>query len=97
MVRAYRVHGRVQGVGFRAWTQRNAAALGLRGTVRNRSDGTVEVLVGGSVPAVTRLAALLRAGPPAARVDRVTEEMADPDSLPADGFQIVRESGARGG
>ncbi len=47
--RGFRVRGRVQGVGFRWWTRRKASDLGLRGTVRNRPDGSVEVHVAGDV------------------------------------------------
>ncbi|MFC1791934.1 acylphosphatase, partial [Gemmatimonadota bacterium] len=49
--RGYRITGRVQGVFFRAWTRQKALELGLRGTVRNRFDGSVEACVLGS-PAV---------------------------------------------
>ncbi len=67
----FTVRGAVQGVGYRAFAQREAAALGLRGWVRNRWDGTVEgVAIGGE----EKLAAFRRAlqrGPAAARVERV--------------------------
>ncbi len=52
-----RIHGRVQGVFYRAWTVQEATALGLRGWVRNRRDGTVEMLVSGDTAAVDRLSA----------------------------------------
>jgi acylphosphatase len=63
------VRGRVQGVCFRAWTVRTASELGLAGWVRNRTDGDVEVVVQGSPITVDRFLALVRRGPPAARVD----------------------------
>jgi acylphosphatase len=63
------VRGRVQGVGFRAHTRREAVALGLQGSARNLADGTVEVLAQGDVAAIEALAAWLRQGPPLARVD----------------------------
>jgi acylphosphatase len=66
------VSGRVQGVGFRAWTQAEAEALGLRGFVRNRISGDVEAVLAGSPQAVETLSRRLWRGPPAARVDRVT-------------------------
>lgn len=62
------IRGRVQGVFFRAWTSERAAALRLRGWVRNRRDGTVEALVAGELPAVSRMLELLNEGPPAAWV-----------------------------
>lgn len=84
--RAFRIHGRVQGVGFRWWTQRHARELGLRGVVRNLMDGTVEVVAAGPADALDRLAALIREGPPTARVTRVEEVPPPPDPLPA-GFE----------
>lgn len=85
--RGYRVRGRVQGVGFRWWTRRIAEELGVGGSVRNLADGSVEVHACGSAEAVERLGALLRAGPPGARVDRV--DSVDPDpGMPAAGFRI---------
>ena len=74
--RAFRVHGRVQGVGFRWWTWRQARELGLRGVVRNLPDGTVEVLAAGPPGALDQFRALLVEGPPAAAVGHVEE--ADP-------------------
>jgi acylphosphatase len=62
------VRGRVQGVGFRAGTAHEARRLGLRGWVRNRMDGTVEVLAGGDEAAVDQLAAWLKHGPRGAHV-----------------------------
>lgn len=66
-----RLEGRVQGVGFRDWCADAALALGLAGWVRNRRDGSVEVLLQGPPAALVRMQALLRRGPPAARVTRV--------------------------
>ena len=64
-----RVRGRVQGVSFRFYTRDEATALGLTGWVSNCDDGSVEVVAEGSRPALDRLLAWLRQGPPAARVD----------------------------
>ena len=72
-----RIHGRVLGVFFRAWSADTAQSLGLSGWVRNRRDGTVEMLVEGEEEAVTRMIERCRQGPPAARVDRVDVEEAD--------------------
>ena len=65
------VHGRVQGVNFRYYTQLRARQLGVTGYVRNKWDGTVEVVAEGGRPAVERLLAFLHEGPPAAWVERV--------------------------
>jgi len=65
------IAGRVQGVGFREATVDAARAAGVVGWVRNRADGTVEVLAQGSSDAVDRLVAWCRRGPPFARVTGV--------------------------
>lgn len=65
------VRGRVQGVFFRASTQREARRLGLAGWVRNRPDGAVEVCVEGEEEALKELLAWAHRGPTAARVERV--------------------------
>ena len=62
------VRGRVQGVGFRATTAHEARRLGLTGWVRNRLDGTVEVLAAGDDAALDGLAAWLKQGPRGANV-----------------------------
>lgn len=66
------VHGRVQGVFFRASTRRKAMDLGLCGYANNRSDGGVEVLACGPLDAVRELEAWLWEGPPMAKVQGVT-------------------------
>jgi len=72
VVRAHAVvKGRVQMVGFRAFVLRHASELGLRGTVRNRPDGTLECLIEGSHDAVQTMIMLLQRGPSHARVDGV--------------------------
>jgi len=78
------VSGRVQGVGFRAATCDTARALELAGWVRNRADGTVEVLAAGNDRALERLHEWLSDGPPAAQVDRVVANPAEQTpTLPA--------------
>lgn len=67
----YRVSGRVQGVGYRWWTCKVADRLGVRGTVANRVDGSVEVQVCGPPDAIAMMVEELRKGPWAARVDGV--------------------------
>ena len=75
--RRYRVLGRVQGVGFRAFVARAAHAAGVHGAVRNEEDGAVVAVAGGESAALERFAAELRAGPRHARVDAVAfEELA---------------------
>jgi acylphosphatase len=66
-----RVSGRVQGVGYRAWAIETARRLGLRGWVRNRADGSVELLATGSDQAVAAMIEAARAGPRAAQVGAV--------------------------
>jgi acylphosphatase len=65
------VHGLVQGVAFRAHTQHQARRLGLRGWVRNRANGTVEILAEGKPANVQRLVDWCQHGPPGARVTQV--------------------------
>lgn len=65
------VHGRVQGVSFRYYTQRRASELGLVGYVRNQWDGTVEVVAEGQRSGVETLLSFLHEGPRAAFVTQV--------------------------
>lgn len=71
--RRYVVRGRVQGVGFRWFVEREAHILGISGWVRNNADGSVEVLAQGSRDQLSGLRSRLREGPRAARVDGVEE------------------------
>jgi acylphosphatase len=81
-----RIHGRVQGVGYRAWTAQKARKLGLAGWVRNVTDGTVESVVQGPQAAVDAMIAACQAGPTLARVTHVeSEEKADAEIF--SGFQ----------
>ena len=66
-----RITGRVQGVGFRYWTEATATALGLAGWVRNRRDGAVEAVFQGEAEAVDAMLEACRAGPRFARVAQV--------------------------
>jgi acylphosphatase len=74
-----RITGRVQGVGYRAWTIDMAVRLGLRGWVRNRADGTVEALAIGNEDAVAAMIEACRDGPFAARVGEVRVDEAGDD------------------
>ncbi len=87
--RRFVVRGRVQGVGFRWWTRGRARELGLVGSVRNRPDGTVEVLAAGPSDRLERFRGLLRQGPTSARVEEVWEEPSEA-ALAHEDFQIVR-------
>lgn len=73
-----RVEGRVQGVGFRRFVQREGDALGLAGWVCNVPDGAVEVAADGEVGALARFRERLAAGPPHARVERLRDLPAVP-------------------
>jgi acylphosphatase len=90
VVRAFRVTGRVQGVGFRWWTVRTAEEAGVGGTVRNCADGSVEVKVAGPAESVERLRAALEHGPAAARVEGVEEEDPPDPNTSRTSFRIVR-------
>lgn len=65
------IHGRVQGVGFRAALFAQAQRLGVRGWVRNRRDGSVQAVLAGTDDAVQRVLEWARHGPPAAVVERI--------------------------
>jgi acylphosphatase len=77
--RKFIVRGRVQGVGFRWFVEREAAALGLLGWVRNREDSTVELLAMGEEEKLAQLKARLAEGPRASRVDAVDEAEPEPE------------------
>ena len=83
-----RITGRVQGVFFRGWTQREAERRGLSGWVRNEDDGSVAALICGPPEAVEDLVAALRSGPSAARVDRV--EVQEAEAAPHGDFRVLR-------
>jgi acylphosphatase len=76
--RRFIVRGRVQGVGFRWFVEREAHTLGIAGWVRNNADGSVEVLAQGTRDQLSGLHSRLREGPRAARVDAVEEAPARP-------------------
>ena len=73
------VRGRVQGVGFRVWTEITALERGLEGWVRNRRDGSVEALFIGGEDDVAAMIEDCRNGPPGARVDALDHREARPD------------------
>jgi acylphosphatase len=73
MVLHFLIQGRVQGVGFRWFVQREASELALRGWVRNTEDGHVEVVAAGEAEDLNELRTSLHRGPRGSRVDRVVE------------------------
>jgi len=89
-----RIHGRVQGVGYRAFVEYEAARWKLEGWVRNRRDGSVEVLVAGEEALVEAMIAACRRGPAAARVERVDMAEASAEELalrlPGERFSVLQ-------
>jgi acylphosphatase len=81
------IRGRVQRVGYRAWTEYTALELGLEGWVRNRSDGTVEALFAGPANDVAAMLEACRLGPPGARVEAIDRQEATQDD------QALRHAG----
>jgi acylphosphatase len=81
-----RIEGRVQGVGYRAWVETTALALGLSGWVRNRFDGSVDAVFQGPPEQVAQMLRHCEAGPPAARVNRV--EVLGEGVGSVDGFEV---------
>ena len=84
------VRGRVQGVGFRWFVRERARALGVTGWVRNRQDGSVEVLALGDDLALQKLRALLQSGPDGARVSDIEDQGATPGVAALDPFGILK-------
>ncbi len=80
--------GCVQGVGFRFFAERAARAAGVKGWVRNCSDGSVETVVEGEAEAVARYLERLRAGPGGSRVTSFAEEELELHGY--DSFEITR-------
>jgi acylphosphatase len=89
MVHHYMVRGRVQGVGFRWFVQREAAELGLRGWVRNTVDGQVELVAAGEAEQLNELKVALKRGSRGSRVDAVMEhELAESEGASLGPFEI---------
>ena len=83
IARHVRVTGLVQGVFFRVWSRDEARRLGVAGWVRNCPDGSVEAHLEGEAGKVERMIALLREGPPQARVDKVETSESECEELKA--------------
>jgi len=88
--RRFVVRGRVQGVGFRWFVEREAHMLGIAGWVRNNSDSSVEIFAIGTRDQLLGLGSRLRQGPRASRVDDVEESVA----APVAGLNTFRIEGA---
>jgi acylphosphatase len=88
--RRFVVRGRVQGVGFRWFVEREAHMLGIAGWVRNNHDGSVEVLAIGTRDQLLGLRSRLQQGPRAARVDNLEES----ETKPVAGLNTFRIEGA---
>lgn len=87
--KAYRITGRVQGVGFRWWARETARRLGLRGLIRNDSDGSVFVEAEGDAASMEQFYQSLQTGPSSAFVEAVREDATGTGELPA-GFEVGR-------
>jgi acylphosphatase len=85
VARKLTIHGRVQGVGFRAFVHGHASRLALDGFVRNRKDGTVEALVVGEEEKIEMLITVCHEGPPASRVEKV--EVGEAQGIVDKGFK----------
>ncbi|MGH7832425.1 MAG: acylphosphatase [Candidatus Binatia bacterium] len=72
-----RIHGRVQGVAFRAYAIDEAVRLRVKGWVRNCPDGSVELIAEGNRKDVDELVSWCRHGAPSARVDHIDVESED--------------------
>ena len=88
--RRFVVRGRVQGVGFRWFVEREAHILAIAGWVRNNADGSVEVQAQGTRDQLSGLRSRLTQGPRAARVDGVEES----EARPVNGLSSFRIEGA---
>jgi acylphosphatase len=90
LTRRYVIRGRVQGVGFRWFVEKEASEIGVIGWVRNNQDSTVEVLATGTSEQLNALHRCLREGPRAARVDEVEVS----EAQPVDGLKAFSIEGA---
>lgn len=78
------VSGRVQGVGFRAFTRSVALRHGLRGWARNLPDGRVDILLCGPASEIDNARAEIARGPAGSRIDRMETGTADGQPPPPD-------------
>lgn len=86
----WEVVGRVQGVGFRWFVRQQARRWGVRGWVKNRDDGAVEIAAAGTREALDGLLAAVHRGPPGAEVVEARELPEAPDAELPEPFSILR-------
>lgn len=85
------IHGRVQGVGFRAWTHHQAELHGLKGWVRNRRDGSVEAVFSGPGEMIEVMLKACHQGPAGSQVERIEPvDDADPELNGSSTFEVRR-------
>jgi acylphosphatase len=88
------IHGRVHGVGFRAFVEHEAGQRDLEGWVRNRRDGSVETLIAGDTLVLDDMIEVCRRGPAVARVERMDIDEADAGDLarrlPGERFSVLQ-------
>jgi acylphosphatase len=75
------IRGRVQGVGYRGWTEYEARQRGIAGWVRNRRDGSVEAMFAGTEADVLGMIEACRQGPPGARIDAIDQRAGEAEDL----------------
>lgn len=94
MIRHIFVRGVVQGVGYRAFVEREALRLGLEGWVRNRRDHSVEAIFSGAEDIVAAMLDACRRGPPAARVEAIDTDEGNATLLaqrrPGERFSVLK-------
>jgi acylphosphatase len=92
-IKRLRIRGAVQKIGYRVWCEREALALGLKGWVRNRLDGSVEVVLAGAPDALAKMIERCHQGPPLAKVEAIDVEEASLLDLgyrrPGEGFSLI--------
>jgi acylphosphatase len=92
-IRHVMIRGRVQRVGYRAWTEYTALARGLEGWVRNRADGAVEAVFAGPATTVEAMIEACRHGPPKAHVDVIEQREGTTDDIarrrPGESFSVL--------
>jgi acylphosphatase len=92
-IKRLRIRGAVQNIGFRVWCEREALALGLKGWVRNRADGSVELLVAGPPDVLAQMVERCWRGPSLAKVEAIDVEEATSLDLgfrrPGETFSLI--------
>jgi len=92
-VKRLTIRGTVQKIGYRVWVEREALSLGLKGWVRNRSDGSVEVMIAGPLETVAAMIERCWKGPPLAKVESIDVEAATTLDLgyrrPGEAFSLL--------